>query len=428
MRRDRQTAGAGAPTADAERAVFGVPLGVIVLGIARMADAFGNSFLIVVLPLYVDSGQVTGDLLGLPRPAIAGIVLGLFGVVISLLQPATGRLSDRLGRRRALIVLGLLILAAANFAFTFATTPLGLLGVRFAQGLGAALTITASVALVNELSRTATRGGNMGVFNSFRLTGFGGGPLVAGFVVSGGPYQLGPVTLSGFDAAFAIAGLAAALSAVAVLVFVRDTPWTRPTRRRLSLRIRDRDVGGLDTTFTLGIATLVMAASIALLATIEPQVNERLDQGPRLFSVEFAALIATLAVLQPVTGRWSDRIGRAPFVFWGLVALVPVTLVQGFVTEPWQLILARGAQGAAAAAVFAPALALVGELAGEGESGAQLSVLTMAFGLGLAAGQFASGFLVAFGFAAPFAFGAAVAAVGAALVRTQVREPRPASV
>lgn len=215
----------------------------------------------------------------------------------------------------------------------------------------------------------------MGVYNSFRLFGFGGGPLVAGVVVSAGPY-----------------GIRGAETA-------------------------------LDTTFVLGIATLVMAASIALLATIEPLVNERLAQGPVMFSVQFAALIAALAVLQPVTARWSDRLGRADFVFWGLVALVPVTLVQGFVTASWQLIVARVAQGAAAAAVFAPALALAGELAGDGESGSKLSVLTMAFALGLAVGQFASGFLVAFGFAVPFAFGGALAAVGAALVRSQVRDP-----
>lgn len=304
------------------QSVLGVPMGVIVLGIARMADGFGNSFLIVVLPLYIDSGQVSGDLLRLSPAAISGVVLGLFGLVLSFAQPFTGRLSDRLGRRQPLILLGLIVLAVANVSFTFAGTYTGLLWVRLAQGVGAALTITASVALVNELSSRDTRGTNMGVYNSFRLFGFGGGPLVAGVVVSAGPYRLGGVVLSGFDAAFAIAGLAAALSAAAVLVFVRDTPWTHANQRRVALRLRGTDTA-LDTTFVLGIATLVMAASIALLATIEPLVNERLAQGPVMFSVQFAALIAALAVLQPVTGRWSDRLGRATFVFWGLVALVP---------------------------------------------------------------------------------------------------------
>lgn len=336
--------GAGHTQRDDQRTVLGVPLGVIVLGIARMADGFGNSFLIVVLPLYVDSGEVGGDLLGLSPAAISGIVLGLFGLVLSFAQPFTGRLSDRLGRRQALILLGLIVLAVANVSFALVSDYTGLLGVRVVQGIGAALTITASVALVNELSTRSTRGGNMGVYNSFRLLGFGGGPLIAGVVVSMGPYRVAGTELSGFTAAFVIAGLAAALSALAVLAFVRDTPWTTANPHRIALRIRG-DLQALDTTFVLGIATLVMAASVALLATIEPQVNERLAQGPITFSFQFTALIAALAVLQPVIGRWSDRLGRARFVFWGLAVLVPVTMVQGAVTASWQLIAARVAQG-----------------------------------------------------------------------------------
>jgi len=77
------------------------------------------------------------------------------------------------------------------------------------------------------------------------------------------------------------------------------------------------------------------------------------------------------------------------------------------------------------ALVFAPALALAGDLAGEGESGTTLSVLTMAFGLGTAIGPLSSGLLYRFGYAAPFAFGAALAAVNVALVYTQVEETVP---
>jgi MFS family permease len=72
--------------------------------------------------------------------------------------------------------------------------------------------------------------------------------------------------------------------------------------------------------------------------------------------------------------------------------------------------------------VFAPALALAGDLAGAGESGTQLSILTMAFGLGVALGPLLSGVLVAFGFVVPFAFGALLAVIGLVLVITQVEE------
>jgi len=73
--------------------------------------------------------------------------------------------------------------------------------------------------------------------------------------------------------------------------------------------------------------------------------------------------------------------------------------------------------------VFAPSLALAGDLAREGESGTTLSVLTMGFGFGVAVGPpLASGWLVGFGFVVPFAVGAALAVVALVTVVTQVEE------
>jgi MFS family permease len=89
------------------------------------------------------------------------------------------------------------------------------------------------------------------------------------------------------------------------------------------------------------------------------------------------------------------------------------------------MVAARFVQGVAVAMVFAPSLALVGDLAREGESGTKLSILRMAFGLGTAIGPLASGFLVTFGFVWPFAFGAGLAALGLVLVYAQVEESVP---
>ena len=396
-----------------------------------MADALGNSFLIVVLPLYVASQEITGHFLGLDEPMVAGLVLGLFGLVSAAGQPLAGRLSDRLGRRKAFVILGLLVFAGANYAFSHVDTHGGLLVIRAVQGIAAAFTITAGVALVNELSRRGTRGGNMGIYNSLRLVGFGTGPLLAGVVVEAGPYRLPglaePVT--GFEASFYLAAAAALLSAGLVQIMVEDPPETKPTLEKLAVRILAPDeAGGLDPVFTLGLATFIMSACIALLSPIEPEINARLDQGPVLFSVEFSALIASLAVAQPVVGRWSDRMGRKAFIVAGLVGLIPTTLAQGMVTGPWGMIVARLLQGVSAAMVFAPGLALAGDVAHEGQSGAQLSVLTVAFGLGISLGQVASGWLVRFGMVVPFAFGAFLAVIGVELVRRYVRPLSQASI
>ena len=88
---------------------------------------------------------------------------------------------------------------------------------------------------------------------------------------------------------------------------------------------------------------------------------------------------------------------------------------------PWAL-KPRTSIGLGVAAVFAPSLAVAGDLAREGESGTTLSLLTMGFGLGTAIGPLVSGFLFRFGFVVPFAVSAVLGAVGFVLVYTQVEE------
>ncbi|ARS90466.1 MFS transporter [Natrarchaeobaculum aegyptiacum] len=409
-------------------AQFAVDRRVLALAFARMADGIGNSFLIIVIPLYVTSDVIGGATFGLEEAMIIGIILSLYGFLNSSLQPVTGRFSDRVGRRKAFILVGLGGLTLTNLAYLLAESYLSLLVIRGLQGLSVAFIVPASIALVNELATRGDRGGNMGVYNTFRLIGFGAGPVAAGAVVNLGPYTLplgsSGVTITGFDAAFYVAAITAALSTLLVTVLITDPEGTQ-ANAAADLAIDVRDPSGrnlLDPIFTLGVATLFMATAIALLATIQPQVNARLEQGSTWFGIQFAAFILAQVLLQTPVGRACDRYGRRPFIVIGMVLLIPTTLVQGLVTTPETMFLARLAQGIAGALVFAPALALAGDLAGEGESGSKLSVLTMAFGFGIAVGPLASGALVGYGFVVPFVFGTILAIVGTVLVFTQVEE------
>ncbi|MDZ5810404.1 MFS transporter [Halorubrum sp. AD140] len=415
---------------------------VIVLALARMVGAAGNSFLIVVLPLYIASDLIdVGALLGtevgvgaasvtVTEPLLIGLVLSLFGFLNSLSQPVTGRLSDRTGVRRPFVLVGILLLGTASGLYTVAGAYWQLVVLRAIQGLGAALIIPATVALVNEYASADTdRGGNFGVYNTFRLIGFGFGPVLAGAVVEAGPYDLSPIGLpvvNGFDAAFAAACGGAYLSFALVFLLVRDAAESSEASDDLSVRVRGED-RLLDPVFALGLATVAMGLCIALFATLQNQVNVRLDQAPVWFGLQFAAVTIANVLLQVPVGQASDRIGRRPFLLAGFVLLVPTTLLQGIVTDPIAMTIVRLAQGVAVACVFAPSLALAGDLAREGESGTTLSVLTMGFGFGIALGPLASGWLVGFGFVVPFAVGAALAVVAFAAVVTQVEETLGAS-
>ena len=417
------------------RRLFAVDRRVLVLALARAVDSLGNSFLIIVLPLYIadviggSSAGVTVDIVGvdvtLAQSLAVGIVLSMFGFLNSFGQPFTGRWSDRVGKRRVFVLFGLGVLAVTNVAYAFAGDYVSLFVIRAVQGFGVAFTVPATIALVNELATDDTRGNNMGVFNTFRLLGFGLGPIVAGGLVHGGPYALGPVLLSGYNAAFAIAAGGALVSLVLVALLVTDPERVEADAGDdLSIAVLDheRDEKLLDPVFTLGLASLFMAIGIALISAIEADVNARLDQTAFLFGIEFAAFVLAQVLLQAPIGSASDDYGRKPFILYGLLLLAPATAAQGFVTEPWMMIVARFVQGVAGAAVFAPALALAGDYARAGQSGTQLSVLTMAFGLGVAIGPLASGALATIAYAAPFVLGGLLALLGAALVYTQVSD------
>ena len=422
------------------RDLLGVNPQVLALALARMSESVGNSFLIVVLPLFIASDFVTGNSFGLTEVALTGVVLSIFGFVNSPLQPFTGRLSDRTGRRKIFVLFGLTLIAAASFAYSFATEYWHLLGLRVLQGVAGAFIIPTTVALVNDLATEDNRGGNMGTYNTFRLVGFGVGPIAAGAVIAAGPYTvpLADVTITGFDAAFYFAASTATLAFILVLALIRDPDIEPADPDELGT-----DIGGfavfdrtgknlLDPVFALGVVSFFMAIGIAVFATLGDIVNTQLDQGPEMFGLQFAAFVLAQILLQAPIGRATDFYGRKAFILVGTILLVPTTFVQGIIpdvtllwgliSDPWLMFIARFLQGVAGAMVFAPALALAGDLAPDGRSGSTLAVLTMAFGFGVAFGPLLSGFLVAWGFVVPFAFAAALAAIGVLLIITQVDE------
>lgn len=385
---------------------YGINREVAALSIARLADAMGNSLLVVIIPLYV--GKMATP--SLPESLLVGLLISVYGLVFTLLQPFTGAISDRLDRRKIFILGGLVVMAASTYSFNLATSFSHLVIIRTLQGLGVALTVPASLAVLAEGTSQGSRGGSMGFYTTLRMVGFAIGPLLGGYLQ----------VRYGFETAFTVGAVLLLIGVVLVQSWVHDRPARTSVRDRF--RILDRRLLGRGIVF-LGLAMFLMASAFSMMAALENEFNQRLQQTALGFGIAFSALTVSRLIFQLPLGRVSDLIGRRPVIISGLIALAPATALLGYVTSTLELSAARAFQGLASAAIAAPGFALAGDISIEGGEGQQMSILAMGFGLGIAAGPVLAGALAVIRFELPFLIGAALCLVGAWIVYNYVPEP-----
>jgi MFS family permease len=159
---------------------IGANRAVLALSLARLGDAKGYSILFIVIPLYV--AKLPAPWFPLPDSVLVGLLISLYGFVNMALQPLMGAWTDRASRRKPFIQGGLVLMGASTLACVIAGRFTQLLLVRMLQGLGAALTVPASMALMATATAKHTRGGSMRVYSTMCMLGFSIGPLIGGLL------------------------------------------------------------------------------------------------------------------------------------------------------------------------------------------------------------------------------------------------------
>jgi len=140
----------------------------------RLSFSLGRGAFACFIPIFA------ATCLGL-SPALIGILLAANMLLMSLLQPFTGKIADRFNRR-AMVVVGNLI----NLTF-LALIPMThnfwyLLGVCALSGLGGAISMPAALALTVNEGRKFGMGSAMGVFAMAFSIGMAIGPLLSGII------------------------------------------------------------------------------------------------------------------------------------------------------------------------------------------------------------------------------------------------------
>jgi len=146
---------------------------LIVLMITAFVDMVGFAMVLPLLPFYAASMGATGF--------IVGLLISTFSVAQLMSAPTWGRISDRFGRRPAVIT-GLLISAGAYVVFGLAGTISVLLVSRIIQGVGGG-TVGVLQAYVADASRPEDRAKGLGWLSAATSAGAVIGPVFGSLFV-----------------------------------------------------------------------------------------------------------------------------------------------------------------------------------------------------------------------------------------------------
>jgi MFS family permease len=331
-----------------------------------------------LLPGYVDD-------LGLSK-AQAGVLSASYAAGTLFAALPAGFVASRVGPRRT-VICGLLLLGVASLAFGQAEEINLLDGMRFIQGIAGALIWSGALTWLITSAPDENRGAVIGTAL---------GTAVAGALL--GP-ALGALAASvGTDLVFGSVLIVTSLLALAA---------SRLPEVRAPERLSLREVGATLVSRPVLEAAAFVAVPSVMFGAIEVLVPLRIDGlggGHGLIAAGFIGGAALEAVLSPLAGRFSDRVGRRTPYVSGLsicaLAMVAVALAQTLGTVLAALVMTSLGAGFC----FAPALTLLSDVAAASRlhQGFAAGLSNMAWASGQVAGGVGGGVVASVtGYAAP---------------------------
>lgn len=286
--------------------------------VSLLSDA-ASEMIYPLLPVFLSG------VLGASASVIGGIE-GAAESTAAMLKLASGWWSDRVRRRKPLVVAGYAIASAMRPLVGFAAWPWHVLAVRLADRVGKGIRTSPRDALIADSAGPAQRGRAFGFNRAGDNLGAVIGPLVAWVLLQGGAIPLRTV--------FFWAAVPGVLTVLVLVVFVHDKAATAEPRMNAgATRIgADRPLGtpfwrylGVLLLFTLG------NSSDAFLLLRASQLGVATAMVPILW----AAFNLVKAVANTPGGSLSDRVGRRPLIVAGWVVYAAVYLMFGYATEEW---------------------------------------------------------------------------------------------
>jgi MFS family permease len=375
-----------------------LPRTVVALSLVSLFTDASSEIIYPLLPLFLTAT------LG-ASAATLGVIEGAAETTASLLKLASGWWSDRVSRRKPLVVLGYAIASVARPLVAIAQSAGQVLAIRVSDRVGKGIRSSPRDALLADSVSPAQRGRAYGLHRAADNFGAVIGPLIA--------FAMLRWTSISLRQLFMLAAVPAALALIALVIGVREEPRAVAVRPA-GTTTRPTLGGGLPARFWGYLAVLLLFtlgnssdAFILLRAS-------QLGISAALLPIIWAMLNVVKSATNIPGGALSDRVGRVPLIVAGWLIFAAVYLAFGRATETWQAWALFAVYGTYFGLTEGVEKALVADLVPADKRGAGFGWYNLAIGLGaLPASVIFGAVWDRWGPAAAFELGAALSAVAA---------------
>jgi MFS family permease len=395
-----------------------MPRNVWILTITSFLTDISSEMIANLIPLFL------ANVLGV-KTSVIGLIDGVAETTASLLKLYSGALSDKIGKRKELAVLGYAFSTIAKPFLYFANTWGWVLGVRFADRIGKGIRTAPRDALmagsVDEKQRGLAFGLHRAGDTAGAFVGLGIAALVIWFTQTGISQLTRPTFQTIVLISFIPALLAVIILALGAKEVSQKTNGKAPVFSFKGLDGRFKQFLAACVLFTLGNSS----DSFIILRGQE--------RGLNVLQVLFMLMTFTFiyTILAGPLGALSDKIGRRKLIFagWGLYALIYVGFA--FAQTGAHIWMLFGIYGIYYALTEGAAKAFVADLVRPEVRGTAYGLYNAAIALSALPASLFAGLLWqgvgswdGFGPSAPFLFGAVMAALGALLFAGVSEKPK----